>query len=74
MPDDRGLLLRDQPAQTSPQPIRPVRPCAPWGLTGHFGHSFGPSYLTIGKGQPYGEDFVPIRQRTSQQVAAIMGR
>ena len=49
MPDDRGLLLRDQPAQTSPQPIRPVRPCAPWGLTGHFGHSFGPSYLTIGK-------------------------
>jgi len=25
-------------------------PKTPIGLTGHFGHSFGPSYLTIGKG------------------------
>ena len=24
-------------------------PKTPFGLTGHFGHSFGPSYLTIGK-------------------------
>jgi hypothetical protein len=25
-------------------------PKTPLGLTGHFGHSFGPSYLTIGDG------------------------